>query len=168
MKTVLIKDNDLREAAGKGMDEFLQVIVNGIYEAISGELNADNMGELNADQITLLAYMDLRDEVMNGGFIQLIQNGYGPFIFHNPFDKAVRNWGLHDLYKIVNKCHKLYNKYHEALEKDCTNEEFAALYEQYPEFDEFDDVFVENEEGFTSMVAHYVDEHLDNFCKIEE
>lgn len=168
MKEVIIKDAVLRHAAENGMDEFLKTIADGIYDAIGGELNADNMGELNADQTTLLAYIMLRDEVMDGGFVELIHNGYGQFFFRNPFDKAMRNWGLADLYKIMKKCHKLYDQNREALEKDCTQEEFDALYEQYPAFDDYDDAFVENEEDFTAQVAHYVDEHLDNFCKIEK
>lgn len=167
MKDIVVKDADLRKAAGEGMDEFLEVIVNGIHDAIGGDLNADNIGDLNADQVTLLAYVTLRDAVMDGGFVELIHNGYGPFIYKNPFNKAVRNWGLPDLYKIVSKTHRLYSKYHEEIERDCTQEEFDALFEQYPEFDDYDDEFVESEEEFTAAVARYVDEHLDDFCKVE-
>lgn len=168
MKDIIVKDADLGKAAVEGMDEFLKVITDAIHDAIGGELNADNMDMLNADQITLLGYVMLRDEVMGGGFVQLIHNGYGPFIYLNPFNKAMRNWGLHDLYKIVSKTHRLYSQTHEQIEKDCTQEEFDALYEQFPEFDDYDDAFVEREEEFTAAVAHYVDEHLDNFCKIEK
>ena len=163
---VIVKDSVLCQAAEAGMDEFIKVFTDAIYDFIGGELCADNMGMLNSDQITLLAYVILRDTVMVGGFIELIHNGYGGFIFKNPFGKAVREWGLQDLYKIIRKCHSLYAKHHEALEKDCTQEEFDALYEQYPMFDDFDDAFVENEEDFTSAIAHYIDEHIDNFATI--
>lgn len=94
MKEVIVKDADLQKAAVEGMDAFLQVFTDAIHQAIGGELNADNMQELSAEQITLLAYVTLRDEVMDGGFVQLIHNGYGPFFFKNPFDRAMRNWGL--------------------------------------------------------------------------
>lgn len=163
---VTVKDSVLRQAAEAGMDEFIKVFTDAIYDFIGGELNADNMGMLNSDQITLLAYVILRDNVMDGGFVELIHNGYGGFIFLNPFGKAVREWGLQDLYKIVRKCHRYYVIHHESLEKDCTQEEFDALYEQFPVFDDFDDAFVEEEENFTSGVAHYVDEHIDNFATI--
>ena len=43
-----------------------------------------------------------------------------------------------------------------------------ALYEQFPCFDDFDDTFVEYEEEFTSAVAHYVDEHIEQFAHIEK
>ena len=163
---VTVKDSVLRQAAEAGMDEFIKVFTDAIYDFIGGELNADNMGMLNSDQTTLLAYVILRDNVMDGGFVELIHNGYGGFIFLNPFGKAVREWGLQDLYKIVRKCHRYYVIHHESLEKDCTQEEFDALYEQFPVFDDFDDAFVESEEAFTSGVAHYVDEHIDNFATI--
>jgi hypothetical protein len=166
MVEVQIKDADLQRAAEEGMDEFIKVFTDAIHQAIGGELSADNMGELNADQITLLGYVALRDEVMDGGFVQLIHNGLGPFVFRNPLDKALRNWGLQPLYKIINKCHRVYNMHHEEIEKDCTQEEFDALYERFPEFDDFDDAFVEGEEEFTAAVAHYVDEHIENFATI--
>ncbi len=167
MIEVRVKDADLRRAAQEGMDEFISVFTEAILRAIGGGLNAENMAELHVDQITLLGYVALRDEVMNGGFIQLIYNGYGEFIYRNPFDKAVRNWGLQGLYRIIHKSHRLYNLYHEEIEQECSQEEFDALYEKYAEFDDFDDAFVEGEEGFTSQVAHYIDEHIENFAIID-
>lgn len=76
MIEVTVKDTALKEAAQNGMDDFLKVITDAIYDAIGGELTADNISELNSDQITLLAYVILRDTVMDGGFVELIHNGY--------------------------------------------------------------------------------------------
>ena len=42
----------------------------------------------------------------------------------------------------------------------------STLDEKYQEFDEFDDIFVENEEEWTGKVACYIDEHIDLFAKI--
>ena len=166
MTEVTVKGAALKEAAQNGMDDFLKVITDAIYDAIGGELTATTMSRLNSDQITLLAYIILRDTVMDGGFVELIHNGYGPFIYLNPFAKAMRNWGLRDLYKIISETHRLFGKYRAEIEKDCTQEEFDALYEQYPEFDDYDDSFVEHEEESTTDIAHYVDDHLDDFYKI--
>lgn len=165
---IKIKDALLVKAAEQGMDEFIAVFVDAIHDAIGGDLSAKTMPMLNADQITLLAYHYLREEVMDGGFIQLIHNGLGAFIFHNPFARAMREWGVQGISPIINGCHKLYNKYHEEIETDCSDDEFMALFEQYPEFDKYDDAFVEGEEVFTEAVAHYVDEHIENFATIIE
>jgi len=132
--------------------------LRSIHEAIGGELTAENMQQLNADQLTLLAWEILHEEVMDGGFVQLIHNGYGPFIFKNPFAKAVKLWGLRDLSKLVYDAHTLYVKYGDEITRDCTDEEFMAMYEQYPEFDELDDLFIENEEEWTQQIERYINE----------
>lgn len=167
MKTVIVKDAELREAAMAGMDEFLQVFVRAVKDAIGGELTTENLEELNADQITLLAYDILHNEVMDGGFVQLIHNGYGPFIFKNPFAKALKFWGLKPLSKLIYEAHSLFVEYGEEIQRDCSDEEFMALFERYPEFDDLDDAFVENEEEWTAGIAHYVDEHIDSFATVE-
>jgi hypothetical protein len=105
---------------------------------------------------------------MDGGFVQLIHNGYGPFIFKNPFAKAVKLWGLRDLSKLIYDAHTLYQKYHEEIEQDCTEDEFMALFEQYPEFDDMDDTFVENEESWMEQIAEYIDQHIEQFAHIEK
>jgi len=151
----------------EGMDCFLQVFIKAIREAIGGELTAETIMELNADQMTLLAWQTLHDEVMDGGFVQLIYNGYGPFIFKNPLAKVMKLWGLKDLSKLIYDGHRLWLKYRELIERELSEEEFMALFEQFPEFDDLDDAFVENEEQWTSEIAHYVDEHIDRFVVIE-
>ncbi len=163
---VTVSDAALREAAAEGMDAFINVFVDAINDFVGGELNTETMTLLNADQITLLAYLTLRDEVMNGGFIQLIHNGYGGFIFLNPFAKMVKQWGIIELGRLISKAHSSYKKYHEEIEKDCTDEEFMALFERFPVFDDFDDFFVEHEEEWTTAIAQYVDGHIEAFAEI--
>lgn len=167
MKKVTISDNVLRQAASEGMDAFVAAFVKAIKEAIGGELNAQTLGELNSDQITLLAWDILHEEVMDGGFVQLIHNGYGPFIFKNPFAKAVKLWGMRELSKLIYDAHTLYVKYHETIEKECSDEEFMALFEQHPDFDDLDDTFVEQEEQWTAQIAQYIDNNIEKFAIIE-
>ncbi|MBO7118954.1 MAG: DMP19 family protein [Bacteroidaceae bacterium] len=163
---VKIPEIKLQEAAGQGTDAFLKLVHDAILEAIGGEVNAETLPLLNGEQTTLLAYFILREEVMDGGFIQLIHNGYGPFIFLNPFAKAMRLWGAHEFSKLVYKGRKLFEQHSEVLTKDCTDEEFLALFEKYPEFDDLDDGFIEMEDEVTDLIAHYVDEHLEQFVAV--
>ncbi|MBR1790461.1 MAG: DMP19 family protein [Bacteroidaceae bacterium] len=173
-----LSESRIISAAGEGMDAFLSLITDTLLDALGGELNAQNMSELNGDQTTLLAYRMFRDEVLDGGFVQLIHNGLGPFIFLNPFAKAIRLWGedveaeggttfLHDFSRLIYKGRKLFEKYGEELTRSCTDDEFMALFEQYPDFDELDDTFIENEEAITTFIAHYVDDYLDRFVTVE-
>ncbi|MCI5818295.1 MAG: DMP19 family protein [Prevotella sp.] len=166
MKDILVKDSDLILASQEGIDAFIKVISDAILNSIGGKLTCDNMSELNADQITLIAYSVLRDEVMDGGFVQLIYNGWGPFFFNNPFAKAIRLWGLTDLAPLINKANRLYKKHRADIEKDYTDDEFMELFERFPDFDDLDDKFVENEEQWTNRIAFYVDDNLDKFVTI--
>ena len=69
--SITVKENILKQAAERSIDDFLEVIVNAIYESVNFRLDATSMQTLNADQITLLAYKIMQTEVMDGGFIQL-------------------------------------------------------------------------------------------------
>ncbi len=162
-----MKDADLQKAAMEGMDEFLGVFTKAIYDAIGGELTAENMGELNSDQLTLLSWDILHEELMDGGFVQLIYNGYGPFIFKNPFAKALRQWGLREPSKFIYDAHTLWLKHREEIERELSDEEFMALFEQFPDFEDMDDKFIENEEAWTEDIAHYVDDHIEKFAVIK-
>jgi hypothetical protein len=78
----------------------------------------------------------------------------------------MRLWGLREFSKFLYSARELYVQYKKEIEKECSDEEFMAMFEQYPEFDELDDAFVEMEEEVTAAVAHYVDEHIENFATI--
>lgn len=165
---IRIKESCVQAAAQEGMDAFVRLFRDATLEAIGGTLDSRTMPLLEPDQVTLLAYEIVREEVLDGGFVQLIHNGYGPFIFLNPFAKAMRLWGAVAFQKLIYKGRKLYELHGRELERERTEEEFMALFEQHPEFDALDDAFVEMEEEVTELVARYIDEHLDRFALIEK
>ena len=166
MNVVKISHESVQIAAQAGMDEFVNVFYDAIMDYSGGEVTAETMQGINADQMTLVVFKILHEEIMDGGFVQLIYNGYGPFVFFNPFAKCVRAWGLDDLPSLVNKAGRLFRKYGNEIQQECTDEEFMALFEKYPKFDELDDEFVENEERWVSEIAHYIDDHIDRFAEV--
>ncbi len=167
MMTVSIQDEELRKAAEEGFDAFLNLVIDKTRNAMGGELTAENMAQMSSNQITLMGYAMLRDELMDGGFIQLIHNGYGPFFFRNPFDAAMRNWGVVELCRLMRRAKKQYLRYREEIEKEMNDDEFMALYEKIPAFEDLDDEFVSNEEKWSEQVAVYVDEHLTELVEIK-
>ena len=48
---IKIHDNQLREAAAKGMDEFFQVFIDAMRAQVGEELNAETMTQLTPEQI---------------------------------------------------------------------------------------------------------------------
>lgn len=163
---IQIKDSQLAAAAQKGMDEFLQVFTDAYLEAIGGNLTAENMSLLNGSQHTLLAHRFFQDEMRDGGFVQLIQNGYGGYIFSNPFAKAIKQFGAVELSKLVYKAKEIYDPNKTELERETTEEEFNAMYVDFEVFDDLEEMYFEMEERQTSLVAAYVDEHIADFAEI--
>lgn len=167
MNQITVSDADLRKGAEEGMDAFLKVFIDKYLEVTGGKINADTMLLLNGYQHTLLGYHFFREEVMEGGFVQLIQNGYGPYIFDNPFAKAMRMFGGKDFSKLIYEAKKIYDAHRADLEKERTEEEFMAMYEQYEAFDDLEEQYMEEEEQITAQIATYVDEHLDSFAQVQ-
>lgn len=162
-----IEESLLKEAAAQGMDEFIELFVSQYKKVLGGDVTAENMHLLNGEQHALLSYYIFREEMMDGGFCQLIQNGYGPYIFDNPFAKAMRLFGADTLAKLIYKAKKLYDVHKEELTRERSDEEFMAMYEQYEAFDDLDDEFIEMEELVTTQIAEYVDEHISLFAQVK-
>lgn len=156
----------LEKAWSQGAGHFIDFITDKYIEAIGGQLTADNMDRLNADQHTLLAYRYIKDEVMEGGFIQLIHNGYGPYVLDSPFPYVIKKiWGLTDFAKLIFNVRKEYHLHKEEIEADMNEEDFMALYEQLEKLNDYGDDFLDDfQEETTPAIALYVKENIDNFC----
>lgn len=163
---IQLSDSDLRRAAADGMDAFINLFVDAYLRELGGRLTADNLSVLTATQHTLLAYVVMRDELMEGGFCQLIQNGWGPYLLHNPVARALREWGVPAVPALLNAARRYYDADRADLERERTDDEFMAMYEQSPQFDPLDDEFLDAEEAATEAVARYVDQHLQDFAEI--
>ena len=124
---IKLSDAVLQKAAGEGMDEFIQVFTDKYKEVIGGELTAGTMALLTGEQHSLLAYQIFRDEIMVGGFCQLIQNGYGGYVFDNPFAKVMRLWGAEEFSKLVYRAKKIYDAHREDIDIKHTEEEFKPI-----------------------------------------
>lgn len=162
---IQITRNNLEAATNESGEAVAREVKNAIEQAC-GSLTAETLTALNAEQVTLWAFFILHDEVMDGGFVQLIHNGYGPFFFRNPFTKAMQLWGIDAIVPIMRHAEKLYRKHGADIEKPCSDEAFMALFEQFPQFDDLDDEFIEEEENICQAVGQYVTDHLERFVEV--
>lgn len=144
---------------------FIQWVTDGYLAAIGGVLTADNMEMLSAEQHAVLCYRYVLDEVMEGGFIQLILNGYAPYVLEGPFPMVVKKeWKMKDFSKLLYEAKREYHKHQEELSRDMDDEEFMALYEQLEDLNELGDDFLdEHQEEVTPAVAKMIIEHLDMY-----
>lgn len=151
----------LDTAWNEGTEAYIRTLTDAYLERIGGELTPENIGLLTADQLTLLAYRYLLDEVMQGGFIQLIQNGLGPFVLDGPFAMMMKkHWGLRDFGNFIYDVQHEYHRHRDELEADLDEEQFMALYEQQEAMNELGDDFLDDyQESVTPAIAQYVRDH---------
>lgn len=165
---IKVFDDDLKKAASQGVDEFLSVFTDAYWSAMKGELNIDSISLLNGHQNALLAYTIFKKEMNDGGFVQMIQNGYGGYFFDNPFAKAMRLFGAKPLSKLIYAAKKIYDQNKRELERETTDEEFLSMYVDFEEFDDLEEQFFFIEEETTSVIAHFVDENIHLFAEVEQ
>lgn len=147
--------------------QLIEQVTDAYLKTIGGTLTADNMDNLTADQHSILCYRYILDEVMQGGFIQLILNGYAPYVLEGPFPMVVKKmWEMKDFSKLLYEAKKQYHYHSEELNRDMDEEEFMALYEQLDELNELGDDFLEeHQETVTPLVAKMIVDNWDRYGK---
>lgn len=138
---------------------YLNTETDQLITRIGGQLNESNMDMLSLNEHCLLAYRYLRDEVMEGGFIQLIQNGYGPYVLLGPFPMLLKKeWGMKQFGQFLFDVAREYKAHREELEADKTEEEFMAQYEQFEALNDYGDDYLDDyEETVTpAIIEHYL------------
>lgn len=147
--------------------QLIEQVTDAYLKAIGGALTADNMDTLTADQHSILCYRYILDEVMQGGFIQLILNGYAPYVLEGPFPMVVKKmWEMKDFSKLLYEAKKQYHYHSEELNRDMDEDEFMALYEQLDELNELGDDFLEeHQETVTPLVAKMIVDNWDRYGK---
>ncbi len=135
--------------------KYLNSETDQLITRIDGQLNESNMDMLSFNEHCLLAYRYLRDEVMEGGFIQLIQNGYGPYVLLGPFPMLLKKeWGMKQFGQFLFDVAREYKAHREELEADKTEEEFMAQYEQFEALNEYGDEYLDDyEEEVTPLIV---------------
>ena len=162
----LLTDNEVETALDAGPAALTELLLKRLKAAVGDQLTAETIKRLSVGQITLLVYGCFRREMMEGGMVQLIHNGYGPFVFDNPFAKVMKLWGLKDFSKMLYKARHLYVEHRDRLTQYCSEDDFMALYEQHPQLDNIDDEYIEKETAVTNDIAAYVAGHLQDFNEI--
>ena len=140
---------------------YLNAVTDQLIERIGGQLNESNMNMLSLDEHCMLAYRYLRDEVMEGGFIQLIQNGYGPYVLLGPFPMLLKKeWEMKQFGQFLFDVAREYKKHREELEADKSDEDFMAQYEQFEALNDYGDEYLDDyEETVTPQIADYYKTH---------
>lgn len=163
---IQITEQQIADALKKEDIDYINLYTDAYLAEVDNELNAENMQKLNGHQHALLAYKYFWEEINHGGFVQLIQNGYGGYIFDNPTAKALKIFGADGTAKLIYKAKEIFDANREELERDTTEEEFNAMFEQFEVFDEIEEHFYKIEKQQTAIIVKFVDENKELFAEI--
>lgn len=139
-------------------------LVEPLHEKMYQVQSFDLLDDLSEGQQLLLSYDYVRTQVMQGGFIQLIQNGYVGLLPDMP------GWlykiNAPEMAKTLDDVLKVYVLNRELLDKQTSVEEFALLYQELKEFEEIDDRFTRLNDKTIIKMMEYATAHIDEFATI--
>jgi hypothetical protein len=141
------------------------LLVEPLHEELYKRQTFDLLDDLSEGQQLLLSYDYMRTQVQQGGFIQLIQNGYIGLLPDMP-DWLYRIEAP-DMAKVIDDALKVYVLNRELLSRKTTVEEFALLYQELKEFEEIDDRFNRFDLATIEKMMQYAAAHIDEFAIIE-
>ncbi|MCF7521924.1 DMP19 family protein [Neisseria sp. ZJ106] len=148
--------------------EFLYTLSAACLEHTE-RLGDTDMACLNDEQHTLTAYCYLDSQVQEGGFVQLIAEGYGEYIFNNPLADSLRRWRIKPTPKILDQAKSLYQKHGGDIEKLSENgTPLDEIRKQFPEFEELDGDYYETADTDLAAAAGYVAANWAKFAELAE
>jgi hypothetical protein len=141
------------------------LLAQPLHEELYKQQSFGFMEKLSVEQQMVLAFDYIQSQTLQGGFLQLIQNKYISLLL--PAIEGLKQIGNRDMVSLLDDVLKVYVLNHEALEKETTVQEFAALYNEFKEFELLDGRFGELHRHTLREVIRYATLHPEAFAIIE-
>lgn len=153
------KQEALKDPSGAKLYELL---TEPLLEELYRQGDFDFLNRINPGQAVFLSYEYVRQQVLAGGFIQCIQNGYVPLIAL--LAEQLPSLGLSGLADLLDGVLIWYVENREVLEKDGGIPYFAALYDRFPQTQEWDRRFSEGDAETIRQLADFAAARMDQFA----
>ncbi|MBN9482321.1 MAG: hypothetical protein BGO70_17235 [Bacteroidetes bacterium 43-93] len=150
--------------ASEDKGELYDLLVQPLHEELYRRQDFTFLDDLSEGQQLMLTYDYVQMQVMQGGFIQLIQNGYIGLLPQLP--GWLQALGDMEMAQIIDDVLKVYVLNREMLDKKTTVEEFAQLYNEFKEFEALDERFRELNSKTNNDIVKYASTHIEEFAKL--
>jgi hypothetical protein len=161
-----INRNDLLKA-GKHTWVYLPLFITDDMDLNHREI----MPMLNRSQQTYLTFY-LMDKSMhtghNCGFLQLMYDGYGEYVFETLFAETIKTWGATKISGIIEMAKSLYEKYKDKVEKAKTEKELSCLRQEITDFDMLDHEYIMVNSEEAEKIKEYIENNTTEFAVIDE
>ena len=148
--------------------EYITLFTNKYFQIMHSDPTGQVLNKFTNDQNALLAFVIMDGQVCNGGFIQLIENKYGSYIFDSPLGEYLNNWGAIKIAKILDEARLIYHQKKAILEKEKTLEEFAKLYQEHPDFEELESQYYIEVDSEKEIIKNHIQSNLSMFAMVTD
>lgn len=156
----------LKEVQSSGnLNEYYDLLCQPLHEELYRRQDFSFFDELNEVQQMLICYDYIQNHALQGGFIQLIQNGYVNMLA--PMPGWLTMIGDKQMAQLMDDALKAYVENRDLLDKETTVEEFAALYNQVPVFHALDKQFENLHPHTLTLILDYATIHIQEFVQLE-
>jgi hypothetical protein len=148
---------EVRKAVEEGQwPQALDGIAEPLHEALYAGGDFEFIQTLPPLQQVVLCFDYVRQQVLAGGFLQLIENNYAILIL--PLPQWFLAHRLEEMGQVLDEALQVFLAHREELTKERTVEEFAQLYTTFPHFEALDKRF---EEAYLPAVQAIVEAVLE-------
>ncbi len=156
----------LKAALTSGDDDALyELLVTPLHEELYKRQDFDFLDDLTHGQQILLSFDYIQAQVGQGGFIQLLQNGYVALLPNLP--EMLDEIDAEPMAQLIDDVLRVYVLNYEMLDKETTPEEFAKLYEEFKEFEILDERFAQLKPETIRLLLTYARKHIEEFVKTD-
>ena len=105
---------------------------------------------------------------VKGGFLQLIYDGYGEYVFEKPFSGTIKTWGCKKTSRIIEKARSIYEKHKDKVGKVKTLKELSYLCSEITDFETLDYKYIMISVEEAEKVREYIKNNINEFAIIDE
>lgn len=160
-----IEEAKLNEVVASGNQlDLYDLLAQPLHEEMYKRQSFEFMNELSEGQQLLLSYDYVQTQVLQGGFIQFIQNGYVSLLLSLP--GWLEDIGANEMSKVIDDVLKVYVLNRERLDSETSVEDFAKLYNEFKEFEILDNEFAQLNDETIHQILDYALEAIEDFAVI--
>lgn len=142
-------------ADAQDQDGLFDLVTQPLHEELYRRQDFQFMDELSPAQQMLLAYDYIQNQALQGGFLQLIQNKYISLLLP-AIEGLEETTQDREMILILDDVLKVYVLNLEALSRETTVDEFAALYQEFKEFEILDEKFSRQHHVTMKKITEYI------------
>lgn len=147
------------------LNAYYTLLCEPLHEELYRRQDFAFLQELTEPQQLLICYDYVQNQVLQGGFIQLLQNGYVGLLPEMP--RWLTTLGEEPMAKLIDDVLKEYVLNSETLQKETTVEEFALIYDELPQFGDLDDRFKKLNEPTVKGMLEFATHHIEEFAEVK-